>query len=862
MYELEDSNNIKRNLVKDFAKLNRKFYSVLLAHLSDESQYSRYKDSLTGKNSIYEYYKSVFQKSFTTLEEFTDDYVKAISNGLLFIVLNYGEVKLSQLGNYLPKNIEIIKAVFETIQHRNIPSDIKTVIDEIICYVNTLICLSTEHQNAESAFIYYDFYEKFLNMYNSEQQHKKGVYYTPIPIIRFMVKSLSQILETHFNLSIADEYVNILDFASGTGAFLVEIINILILKNENLTISNETFQNIMFDTIYGFEIELAPYTIAHIQLSALMKHIGKMSEPEQCRIGLYLTDTLNLDHTQTDVTNNMFLKENQYADEIKNDNAFYVIIGNPPYLGSSSATHKKIKSLISEYKMVNGRIIKEKNSKWLQDDYVKFIRFAQWKIEKNGEGIACLITNHNYLDNTTFNGMRYSLLKKFDWIYVLNLHGNRIKNDPSTSGIYDENVFDISSVGTSIVFLIKNKKLSEKKVYYHELYGSKADKLEWLGTHSLNTSPMKEIKPESPNYLLTNRKRVKTYDSKKYIGIKDIFTKIGVGTLTHRDSVAISSSVTNLRYNLSLYYDPSITDDEIKKKFKIKSKSTESISKHRKKLFGKDLNLSDIILYHYRAFDYRYIYFNSNIIDRPRDINKHLLRVRGNLALVCQRQTYGKTFRHAFITDRPTDLNIISNLGGGVICPLYLFRKEGRVSNIRQGFIQSVVSALGVTPLPEEILAYIYSILYSNHYRDAYGVRLMRDFPRIPITDDVTIFKRLASLGLRLIKIHLLQTNFDQMNIIYNTSQNASDKVIQIQYDNARLNINEKNYFENIPKEVFDYTIGTYKVFKKYLASRVGKVLTTSDINHLIRLGCAITDTINIVKQIDQVITKTGLIKN
>ena len=295
------------------------------------------------------------------------------------------------------------------------------------------------------------FYETFLSAYNPTLRETRGVYYTPEPVVKYIVRSVDHILKTRFDRprGLADKDTLILDPALGTGTFLYFVIEQIKERFEGQRgLWKGYVEEHLLPRIFGFELLMAPYTVAHMNLSLQLKDAGyDFKEGE--RLGIYLTNSLEegVKEKYESAFGGFIEEEANAAAEIKRDKPIMVVLGNPPYSGHSANKGEWIGKLVRDYYFVDGKPLGERNPKWLQDDYVKFIRFGQWRIEQTGEGVLAFITNHGYLDNPTFRGMRQQLLQTFSEIYILNLHGNSLKGEVTPEGNADENVFDIRTGG-------------------------------------------------------------------------------------------------------------------------------------------------------------------------------------------------------------------------------------------------------------------------------------------------------------------------------------------------------------------------------------------------------------------------------
>jgi predicted helicase len=400
-------------------------------------------------------------------EEFADLYSQTITYGLFAARLRAEKDFNRKLAySYIPKSIGILRDVFKFISLEDLPQQMEIIIDdiaEVLSVADVKKILEQYYHEGKGSDPVLHFYETFLSVYDPATREKRGVYYTPEPVVSFIVRSLHQILKDKFNLAdgLASNNVTLLDPAGGTLGFLAKAVEIAVEEIEKKYGKGavETFiKEHILQNYYAFELMMAPYAIGHMKMSFLLEELGYRMEDNE-RVKYYLTNTLEMKELEESKFPGMssLSHESHEAGKIKKRVPILVILGNPPYSGHSSNTGEWISDVIKEYYQVDGKPLGEKNPKWLQDDYVKFIRFSQWKIDQAGEGVLGFITNHSYLDNPTFRGMRQSLMKSFDEIYILDLHGNSLKKEKAPDGSKDENVFDIQQ-GVAICFMIKYKK--------------------------------------------------------------------------------------------------------------------------------------------------------------------------------------------------------------------------------------------------------------------------------------------------------------------------------------------------------------------------------------------------------------------
>jgi predicted helicase len=615
---------------------------------------------------------------------------------------------------------------------------------------------------------------------------------------------------------------------------------------------------------------MAPYAIGHLKMGFIFDELGyKMAEDE--RFKLYLTNTLEMEEIQQIAIPGLssLSEESHLAGKVKKEQPVLVVLGNPPYSGISANINEWTERLLKEdidgtqsYYKVDGQPLGEKNPKWLQDDYVKFLRFAQWKIQKSGYGIVGMITNHGYLDNPTFRGMRQSLMKTFDEIYILDLHGNSLKKETTPEGGKDENVFDIQQ-GVAIALFVRNKKQKESQVFHMDLFGLRENKYDWLGKNEFLKDNYMQIKPHSPYYFLVKRN---TLNIQHYLGwkkINDIFPVNNVGIVTSRDHFVISFNKNELKNKILQFKNLSQPDEIIAQAFNLKDKSTWKIKDARKNVTNVndiDTNIKEIL---YRPFDKRYIFYHQAMIERMRhEVMRHMLKE--NIAIITARSNKSSEMDHFFITDSMMETKCGERTTQSAMFPLYTYpdkeksdlfnyTKTEKEANIPNFLFDKLSSCYGQKHAPEEILYYIYGVFYSNIYRETYAEFLKIDFPRVPFTADYDLFKKMGELGKELADLHLLKSPALDPPIAKYQGGGDNDRIEKIAYkeDEQRIYINKNKYFEGIAPEVWNYHIGGYQVLRKYLKDRKGRIM--NDAPRYCRIITALSKTIEIQEKIDEI---------
>ena len=793
-------------------------------------------------------------------KDFTDAFSQIISFSLLFYRLNERKnVDLNSFRN-MPEYIPIFREFLSTINFDNLDKNIRYVINLIIKSINSYdekifydkLSYKERHDtDKEDPFIYA--YEYFLKEFDIKTRNARGVFYTPIEAVRYIIKSIDEILKDKLNISdgIYGEEVHILDFAAGTGTFMLGAIERAFENAKKNGISG-VWENIVSDFIlkrlYGFEFLIVPYVLAHFRIHEYLKDLN-YDYKKKDRLQLYLTNTLdNSAGGQVKMFPQM-QAESDNAYRIKNEEPILVIMGNPPYNNKSEEINRKewIENLLKDYK----ENLNEKKIN-LDDDYIKFIRFAHWKMEKIKKGMIGIIVNNSFISGVTHREMRRKLMQTFDEIYILDLHGNVNKGERCPDGSMDFNIFNIKNVGVCIALFVKTglKNNKNKGIYFNEVFGTQDYKRKYLINKSVSKiKKWKKLKDDKKYHFFTKVKSNKKYRI-EFIGLNKIFKEINNGIETKRDKLFIDFNKNKLTERM-LKISNFNFDENFRNEYK--AYSTDGYDFYNK-IKTIEFNKNDIKIIHYRPFDFRYICFNEWLARRRIKIMKHFID-KENIGLVFTRIVTSQKFHHAFISDKIIDQHV--NSGRDYIAPLYLYEENSAGefkldSSCKPNWTDSFKEFLKnyISDNPKEILNYIYAILYSPTYRENYKEDLKYDYPRIPFTKDKKIFDRLQKLGDELIDLHLLK-KVPQSNAGYPNKGEHKISYSKYNEEKKRLYINEKQYFENVKKEVYNYSIGGYNPIEKYIKAR--EILTLKDISHLIKVIAVIERTILLQEEIDKV---------
>lgn len=789
-----------------------------------------------------------------TPEGFADIYAQTVAYGMFAARLHDhtpNDFSRQEAANLIPRTNPFLRNIFQQIAGYDLDERIAWIVDDL---VNVFLATDVQKvmKNYARKGMHHDpmihFYEDFLTAYNPALRKSKGVWYTPQSVVQFIVRAVDEILKCDFGLAegladhsksmhevVNEQYskgerfkrkltkptskiemhrVQILDPATGTGTFLAEVVNLIYDKFQDMQGMWQGYVNEhLLPRLHGFELLMASYAVAHLKLDMLLEQTGFNHADNKKRLKIYLTNSLEECHPDTGSLWAQWLSdEASAANRIKRDCPVMVMIGNPPYSGESQNKGEWIMQLMEDYKKEPGGKtgLKERNPKWINDDYVKFIRLAQYYIERNKCGVIGFINPHGFLDNPTFRGMRWNLLNAFDKIYTINLHGNNKKKETCPDGSADENVFDIQQ-GVSINLFVKTgeKKATELgKVYYYDLYGKREDKYAFLENTPFTEVEYKELNPIAPMYFFVPKDFELMEEYEKGVKINELFSLGSMGITTGRDKELVSMQPFKSENNLP---------------------------------------------YCYRPFDVQWIDYDVERIARAREnIMVHLKKQNTALCLIKINSSSDGLFK-VLVSSCMTDKTILSSKDNANVFPLYLytdeFGKETKVANLNEDEWQKFNNAIGRTTTPEELLAYIYAVLHSPRYRERYKEFLKIDFPCIPLPASESEFDRLAQIGQQLIDLHLM-TDTQRWKCSTTFPEEGSQLIDLLKWKDNKVWINEKQYFGNVPEIVWNFFIGGYQPAQKWLKDRKGRTMSFDDIKHYLHIVHALTETIKLMQKL------------
>jgi len=675
-----------------------------------------------------------------TTEGFADLFAQTIAYGLFAARTRAGD-GFSRRGAFdnIPHTIGVLRDLFRFISLGELPEQLAWCVDdiaEVLAVADAPGILDRYYHEGKGSDPIVHFYETFLAQYDPAERERRGVYYTPEPVVSYIVRSLHGLLKTEFKKpdGLASAGVTLLDPAAGTMTFVARAAREAVAEFEGkygAGAREDFIRRHILKNFYAFELMMAPYAVGHLKMGFFLEELGHRLNDDE-RVAFYLTNTLDTEELEQSRLPGFsaLAEESRLAGKVKKQTPILVILGNPPYSGHSSNIGDWILGLIEDYKQVDGKPLGEKNPKWLQDDYVKFLRFAQWKIEQAGRGLVGMITNHGYLDNPTFRGMRQSLMRTFDDIYVLDLHGNSLKKESCPDGNPDQNVFDIRQ-GVAVAFFIKRggTQKNDAAVRHADLWGTREPKYAWLSDHDLKHTDWVELKPGSPFYLFVTRDNALEAGYHRFFSVPELFPVNSVGIVTARDGLTIHWSPDEAWKTVTVF---SRMEPELARQGYMLGKDAQDwkVALAQKDLLDSGPTREKIVPVLYRPFDVRHTYYTGHsqgFICRPRpEVMRHMLAGE-NVALITPKQH--KDEFGALTTDAIGAHKSVAAYDINYYFPLYLYpsahrgdlfahhEPSERRPNVNPALVQVLAEAYGRVPTPEEIFHYVYAVLYAPAYR-------------------------------------------------------------------------------------------------------------------------------------------------
>ena len=849
---------------------------------------------------------------------FADIYAQTVAYGMFAARLHDptpATFTRAEAAELIPANNPFLRKFFQHIAGYDLDVRIRWIVDDLAdvfraADVGALMQDYGKATQRNDPFLH--FYETFLGAYNPKLRKSRGVYYTPEPVVHFIVRAVDEILRTEFDMpqgladtartvievdaqpSAADNgkgkgkkykkevhRVQILDPATGTGTFLAAIVQQIYARqfSDHKGVWPNYVREELIPRLNGFEVLMASYAMAHTKLEMVLRESGCDLGAQRLRI--FLTNALEEHHPDTGSLFSQWLStEANEANFIKRDTPVMVVIGNPPYAVGGSNKGEWISTLIMDYKKnLNERKIN------IEDDYIKFIRYGEHLIGKTGKGTLAYISNNSFLDGVTHRQMRKHLLETFNKIYILDLHGNARRKETAPDGSADKNVFDIMT-GVSINLFVKTDKKKADAladVFHYDLYGERESKYEFLWGNNLGQIKFQKLALQEPYYFFVPKDYELQVDYENGFSMKDLFSNQNSGIQTKCDELAIQFTQKELVTVINNFL--SLEIHQLKEKYSNKKDTSGwNFADAKADLLRKEFQYANIL---YRPFDIRKTVFtkkSSGFIGRSRTKTMRHFIEGENIGLITIRNSRSsQIWREVFITNTiASSATPITALDQSFVFPLYLYPEteqqnldgqQIRKPNLAPNIVKTIAASLGLTFTPEkqtaektsdktfapiDLLDYIYAVLHSPTYREKYKAFLKIDFPRVPYPTDKKQFRQLIKLGGQLRTLHLLE-NPTLDTLITGYPETGDHIITKPEYKitdpktrRGNVNINKKQYFTNVPETAWNFHIGGYQPAQKWLKDRKHRELTPDEIFHYQKIIVALFETERLMGEIDK----------
>ncbi len=869
--------------------------------------------------------------------EFADMYAQTLAYGLFAARVNHrGPRPFERIGAAaeIPKTNPFLRKLFHTITGPDLDDEpYAGFVDDLTrllahADIGAILADFGAQTRRDDPIVH--FYETFLAAYDPKLREMRGVYYTPEPVVSYIVRSVDWILREHFDLpdGLADRAtvtyeveqpdgtreqrtsprVLILDPACGTGTFLYHVIDHIrrqFVQSNNAGMWPGFVREQLLPRLFGFELLMAPYAVAHLKLGMQLA-AQDMTEAQRERwaydfdsderLGVYLTNTLEEAESFSQMQFGLMqtiAEEANAAAEVKRDMPIMVVLGNPPYSSSSQNQNDHIDWLMDAWKTTVRR--EETQLQALSNDFAKFLRYAEWHVEKTGVGVVAMITANSFLQGPLFRDMRAHLTRTMDEIYLLDLHGKARESSPD--GGPDDSVFDIKDVGVCISVWVRTEGHSDGCTVHHaELWGSREGKERFLTEHSVSNTAWDVIDTGLTGRPWALRDAELQAEWEAYMPLPEVFGSgdpagdqhrfWGTGFVTQQDAFAIAFSQDDFGERIAELLAPGQTEEALRAKYRLCTTQQWDFEKARAALSSVDCSqLVTACLY--RPFDVRYTVYSRHVATILRRRIMDQLRGRENLALLTTRRGTRRPYSNAFVTRNIPEYKSTSHDRNTQVFPLYVFTdvlqggllpESERLPNLSPRFLRLLEERMRLPspPCPEDVFHYVYAILHSPTYRSRYAEALeLTDFPRVPLTSDADLFRDLVALGGELVALHLMES--PELDTLMTSYPVAGDNLVEKGHpkyvppgevppgedepaERGRVYINRTKrkagapaaqYFDGVPPEVWEFQVGGYQVPDKWLKDRRGRELTPDDLTHYQRIVVALARTIEIMAEID-----------
>ena len=847
----------------------------------------------------FEAFRKVLIESLT-VDQFADMYAQTLCYGLFAARCNSLGTGFTRqrAANALPKTNPFLRKLFNSIAGPDLDERVAWAVDqltELLARADMANILADFGRRTRREDPVVHFYETFLAAYDPKMREARGVYYTPEPVVGYIVRSVDAILQRDFGMkggladsskikvkrpktqgrgeeTIETHRLQILDPATGTGTFLYSVIARIRERFEgNAGAWPGYVAEHLLPRLFGFELLMAPYAVAHMKLGLELEQSGYDFGSDQ-RLGVFLTNSLEEAHELTGLPlfTQWLADESRAAANVKRDAPVMVVLGNPPYSGHSSNKGDWIEGLMAEYKQ-SPELRRPAQAKWLSDDYVKFIRFAQWRIEQTGYGILAFVTNHGYLDNPTFLDMRRSLLRSFDTLYLLDLHGNGKKKERAPDGGPDENVFDIQQ-GVAIGIFVRKAGTRETttatKVFKADLLGTRTEKYAALDATDVTSTEWTELAPGPPGHLLVAQDAELLREYEAGWSLRDIFAANGYpapGVVTTHDDFAISWTREEASAKVERLL-ATTSEAEAREIFTLCSQDQWRYERAMREL-AEGTWRGRIVPILYRPFDVRWTVYDRNVaVHRRERVSDQL--IRPNMAFLTTRQT--KQAWSIFVTrtvaahksgsayDITSVVPIWAYAG---TTPLFDGQPDTPTSTISEAFLAALQErTIAARHSPDQIAAWIYGVLYSSTFRKRYADFLRRDFPRVPLPRNALVFADVSRIGAELMAVHTMTAKVDRITRFEIPGSNVVSSVrwSATTGRSGRVYINDHQFFDGVSLDVWETIIGGYRVAEKWLKDRKGRQLSFEDVMHYHEVVAALARTLELQAELDRIVAEHG----
>ncbi len=888
-------------LAKLMAGKARLLANIIETAMNDETQ-SYDNDNLQAQ---YKAFKDILIQELKK-SDFADIYAQTIAYGMFAARLhddtpeNFSREEAARL---IPKTNPFLRQIFNNLAGNDLDERIAWVVDDLVTVfqatdLKQLMANYSKDKRHHDPMIH--FYEDFLSEYNPKLRKSKGVWYTPQPVVGFIVRAVDEILQKEFGLpdGLADysmiekdeaieqskdkrtkdgmkhgkqkyHRVQILDPATGTGTFLAEVVNQIYDRyRDNQGIWQQYVEQHLLPRLNGFEILMASYAVAHIKLDMLLSETGYQHKTDK-RLHVYLTNSLEESNNEPRTLFAQWLsREATEANVIKRDYPVMVMIGNPPYSISSQNKGEWISTLVADYKRgLNERKIN------IEDDYIKFIRLGQFYVDKNGFGILAYISNNSFIDGITHRQMRRSLMDSFDDIYILDLHGNTRKQEVTPNGSKDENVFDIMQ-GVSINIFVKTGRKNKGElatIYHHDVYGEREYKYSILNEYSLSAMTWNVLSPTEPYYFFVPKDFSVQDEYERGFKVDKLMIVCNSGIQTKRDDFVYQFSHQGIEHIVKSLQVLDV--EESRNKLSVGDDGIAWKVSWAKQDVSMNKGTFSTVLY--RPFDLRWTYYtgkSSGLMARPR-MPEAAYMLKENIALLAVRNTRRDLSNNYFVANTLVDKDGISSFDNCRFFPLYIYKenmgKEERIVNFNKDLYDSIAKGLNYLPCyddnmlidptsdydgvlyPQDLFDYIYAVLYSPSYRERYKEFLKIDFPRIPYPTDWEKFRDLVEKGEELRHLHLMEDLPHSTGVSFPVG--GTMQIDCYRWEENHVYINSEQYFDGVPESAWNFFIGGYQPAQKWLKDRKGITLSFEDVKHYQRIIYVLQQTERIMQEIDNI---------